>query len=203
MNVAADSEIGGSKRDAILKAASKVFLEVGFGAASMDTIANEAQVSKQTVYNHFGSKEELFAAMVRGSCEQMLTAFAEAAKQGNPERTLRAIAHLHMSVMSSSDKQALRRILMAEAPRFPDLARIYYQSGPEQTRKFVADYLAEQGRRGTLKLDNPRILTEQFFGMLYSCWMRVEWGIEAAPTSDVQEQYIDSAVSMIMRACKP
>jgi TetR/AcrR family transcriptional regulator, mexJK operon transcriptional repressor len=200
MNTITDTTISGSKRDAILDAARKVFLEVGFGAASMDTIASEAKVSKQTVYNHFGSKEDLFAAMIRNSCEQMTLAFAEAAKDGNPEKTLRAIGRVHASFMSSDDKHALRRILMAEAPRFPDLARIYYESGPELTRKFVADYLAEQTRLGTLRVDNPRITTEQFFGMLYSCRMRSEFGMGAPPSDEEVEKYIENAVQMLVRA---
>jgi len=97
LNAAADSP---GKRAVILEAAKKVFLEVGFGAASMDAIANEAKVSKQTVYNHFGSKEELFAAMVRDTCDSMTMAFAEAARDGNPENTLRAIAQRFMDTTS-------------------------------------------------------------------------------------------------------
>lgn len=188
------------KRDLILEAARKVFLDVGFGAASMDSIAGEARVSKQTVYNHFGSKEDLFAAMIRNSCEHMTLAFAEAAKDRDPEQTLLAIARVHASFMSSDDKHALRRILMAEASRFPELARIYYEAGPERTRKFVANYLAEQTRLGTLNVPNPRITTEQFFGMLYSCRMRSEFGMGAPPSDEEVEQYIQNAVQMVMRA---
>lgn len=186
-----------------MDAAKRVFLEVGFGAASMDAIATAAQVSKQTVYNHFGSKEELFGAMVRGSCDQMIAGFSEAAKGGDPEKTLRAIAELHAEILSSDEKQALRRILMAEAPRFPDLARVYYQSGPELTRKAVADYLAEQTRLGVLKVDNPRLTAEQFFGMLASCRMRSEFGIAPPPTEAEQKQYIDNAVRLVIRASRP
>lgn len=199
MNTVSDNP---GKRGAILDAASKMFLEVGFGAASMDAIATAAKVSKQTVYNHFGSKEELFAAMVRGSCDQMISAFAEAAKDGNPEKTLRTIANLFMSMVSSNEKQSLRRILLAEAPRFPELARIYYQSGPEVTRRFIADYLKAQTQRGVLKVDNPRITAEQFFGMLYSCWTRVDWGMEPPPSKELQGEYIDNAVAMITKACR-
>ncbi|HEX5339539.1 MAG TPA: TetR/AcrR family transcriptional regulator [Gammaproteobacteria bacterium] len=203
MNATADNPAGGGKREAILDAAKKVFLEVGFGAASMDAIAAAAQVSKQTVYNHFGSKEELFGAMVRASCDQMIAGFSEAAKGGDPEKTLRAIAELHASILSSDEKQALRRILVAEAPRFPELARVYYQSGPELTRKAVADYLAEQTRRGVLKVDNPRLTAEQFFGMLSSCRMRSEFGIEPPPSEALQKLYIDNAVALVIKASRP
>lgn len=199
MNASADNTTP-SKRDAILEAAGKVFLEVGFGSASMDTIASEARVSKQTVYNHFGSKEDLFAAMIRRSCDQMTLAFAEAAKAGDPEKTLRAIARHFMSVVFSSEKLSLHRLLMAEVPRFPDLGRIYYQSGPEPIRKFVADYLTEQTRLGKLKVDDPRLTAEQFIGMVTGCRLRAQLGIEGQLSQQELEKYIDNAVNMVMRA---
>lgn len=201
MNAAADNEATGGKREAILKAASKIFLEMGFGAASMDAIAGEAKVSKQTVYNHFGSKEELFAAMVRDSCDSITLAFSEAAKGNNPDATLRTIARHFMNVVFSEEKLAMHRILMAEVPRFPELGRIYYQSGPAIIRQFLADYFKEQNKRGTLKVDNPQYTAEQFIGMVMCCRLRSELGVEPVPTSEVREQYINNAVALIMRAC--
>ena len=200
MNVTADNP---GKRETILEAARKVFLEVGFGAASMDAIANAAQVSKQTVYNHFGSKEELFAAMVRDTCDSMTLAFAEAAKDSNPEKTLRSMARSFMGMVFSEEKLGLHRILMAEVPRFPELGRIFYESGPAVIRQFLTDYFKEQNRRGTLKVDNPKITAEQFISMVTSCRLRSELGVEPLPSGEVREQYINNAVSMIMRACRP
>lgn len=200
MNTAVDNP---GKREVILEAAKKVFLEVGFGAASMDAIANEAKVSKQTVYNHFGSKEELFAAMVRSTCDTMTLAFAEAARARNPEKTLRAIAQQFMNMAFSEDKLAMHRILMAEVPRFPELGRIFYQSGPAVTRRFLADYLKEQNRLGTLKVDNPQVTAEQFISMLTSCRQRFELGIEPIPGAEARERYANNAVTLIVRACAP
>ncbi|MDE2234609.1 MAG: TetR/AcrR family transcriptional regulator [Gammaproteobacteria bacterium] len=203
MNVAAtDSTGSASKRDAILEAANKLFLEVGFGAASMDSIASAAQVSKQTVYNHFGSKEELFAAMVRASCDEMTQAFAQAIKANDPEKALRAMAKLFVDVVFTPDKLAMHRILMAEIPRFPDLGRVYYQSGPAIIRKFLADYFTEQNRRGSLKVDDPQIAAEQFISMVTSNRLRVDVGVDPMPSDAVKQRYIDNAVTLIMRACK-
>ena len=200
MNAAADNP---GKHEVILEAAKKLFLEVGFGAASMDAIANEAQVSKQTVYNHFGSKEELFAAMVRTSLDQTTLAFNEAAKSGDPEKTLRAIGQRFMSMVFAEDKLAMHRILMAEVPRFPELGKVFYQSGPAVIRRFLADYFKEQNKRGTLKVENPQVTAEQFFGMITSCRLRSDLGVEPPPGSEVREQYINNAVTLIMRACAP
>ncbi len=204
MNVVAEADSTGNvgKRDAILEAANKVFLEVGFGAASMDSIASAAQVSKQTVYNYFGSKEELFAAMVRASCDEMTLAFAQAIKDSDPEKALRAMARLFVDVVFTPEKLAMHRTMLAEIPRFPDLGRVYYHSGPAIIRKFLADYFTEQNRRGALKVDDPQIAAEQFISMVTCNRLRVDVGVEPIPSDGVKQRYIDNAVNLIMRACR-
>ena len=189
-----------AKREAILDAARAVFLEVGFGAASMDAIANAAKVSKQTVYNHFGSKEELFAAMIRSSCDRMLAAMEQAAKSGKPEDTLRAVAWQVMDKLFSKDRMSLYRILMAEVQRFPELGKIFYECGPQVTRKYLADYFTEQNGRGLMRVENPRTAAEQFFGMLSGCHFRAQLGIETAPSREVIDEYVESSVALVMRA---
>ena len=191
------------KREAILEAAHKVFMEVGFGTTSMDTIAAEAKVSKQTVYNHFGSKEELFAAMVRYYVDQKLTVFNEAAKGGKPEETLRAIAHQFLDHGAAEQRVAMYRVLMAEAPRFPELGDIFYSAGPAVVRKYLADYLAEQHARGLMRVENPTLASEQFFGMLNGCQLKAQLGIERLPTKQAIDAYIDHAVMLMMRALAP
>ena len=192
-----------AKRDAILEAARKVFMDVGFGAASMDSIANEAKVSKQTVYNHFGSKEELFAAMVRYYVEQKLIVFSEAAKSGGPEETLKAMAHQFLDHGSAEQRVAMYRILMAESPRFPELGSIFYDAGPAVVRKFLADYLAEQHKRGTLNVVDPALAAEQFYGMLNGCQLKAQLGIERMPNKQAIDAYIDHAVMLMMKALAP
>ena len=192
-----------AKRDAILEAARKVFMEVGFGTASMDTIATEAKVSKQTVYNHFGSKEELFAAMIRYWVDQKLTVFSETAKLGRPEDTLRAMAHQFLDHGSAEQRVSMYRILMGESSRFPELGQIFYKSGPAVVRKFLADYLAEQHKRGVLHVDDPVLATEQFFGMLNGCQFKAQLGIEKLPNKQAIDAYIDHAVMIWIRALAP
>lgn len=192
-----------AKREAILEAARKVFMEVGFGAASMDAIANEAKVSKQTVYNHFGSKEELFAAMIRYWVDQKLVVMSEAAKQVRPEDTLRSMAHQFLDHGSAEQRVAMYRILMAESPRFPELGNIFYGAGPAVVRKFVADYLAEQHKRGTLHVVDPQLTAEQFFGMLNGCQLKAQLGIERLPNKQAIDAYIDHAIMLMMKALAP
>ena len=192
-----------AKREAILEAARKVFLDVGFGAASMDTIANVAKVSKQTVYNHFGSKEELFAAMIKSYVEQKLVVFTEAAKSGRPEETLRAIAHQFLDPGAAEQRVAMYRILMGEAPRFPELGGIFYGAGPAVVRKFLADYLAEQHRRGIMRVENPALAAELFYGMLNGCQLKAQLGTDRLPDKQAIDAYIEHAVGLMMRGLAP
>ncbi|HEV2320928.1 MAG TPA: TetR/AcrR family transcriptional regulator [Gammaproteobacteria bacterium] len=189
-----------AKREAILEGARRVFLDVGFGVASMDAIAVAAKVSKQTVYNHFGSKEELFAAMIRSTCDRMLVAFEEAAKSGKPEETLRAMAHQVIDRVLDRDRLSLYRILIAEGQRFPELGQIFYECGPQVTRKYLADYFAEQNARGTMHVEDPAIAAEQFFGILSGCNFKAQLGIEPAPTRGFIDRYVENAVALMMRA---
>jgi AcrR family transcriptional regulator len=191
------------KREAILEAARKVFMEVGFGDASMDNIANVAKVSKQTVYNHFGSKEELFEAMIRYWVDQKLVVFNETAKQGKPEDTLRTIAHQFLDHDNAEQRVSMYRILMGESPRFPELGDIFYKAGPAVVRRFLADYLADQHKRGILRVENPVLASEQFFGMLNGCQFKAQLGIEPLPNKQAVDAYIDHAVMLMMRACSP
>jgi|SRR5882724_2239185 len=191
------------KRDAILEASRKVFMEVGFGATSMDAIAAEAKVSKQTVYNHFGSKEELFAAMIRYWVEQKLVVFNEAARSGKPQDTLRIMAHQFLDHGSAEQRVAMYRILMAESPRFPELGEIFYSAGPAVVRKFLADYLADQDKRGTLHVENPQLAAEQFFGMLNGCQLKAQLGIDRLPNKQAIDAYIEHAVMLMMKALAP
>src|SRR5579859_1001223 len=188
------------KREAILEAAHRVFLEIGFGATSMDAIAVAAKVSKQTVYNHFGSKEELFAAMIRSACDRMLTAVEEDARSGRPEDTLKAKARQVMNKVLDRNHLSLYRIVMAEAQRFPELGQIFYECGPQVTRKYLADYFIEQNAQGTMHVANPAITADQFFGLLSGCKLKAQLGLEPTPSAEFVETYIENAVSLMMSA---
>jgi AcrR family transcriptional regulator len=157
-----------AKREAIVAAAAEVFLEMGFGAASMDAIARTAGVSKATIYSHFTNKQALFGAIMQGRCGRMIdTAFsaADLAARG-PEAALTLIGRQFLDLLLTPGSLPLYRLVLAEAPRFPELGQVFYRSGPDRVAGALAAYLEEQHRRGALKVDDPRLAAEQFFGMV-------------------------------------
>jgi TetR/AcrR family transcriptional regulator, mexJK operon transcriptional repressor len=158
--------VSAPKHDAILDAAKRVFLRAGY-SASMDLVAAEAGVSKQTVYNHFGSKEGLFRAIVEHVSGELLDVLVERdSARPDPAATLEAIARRFLTLLLTPSYLALHRMLVAEAPRFPDLAREIYAGGPARAASELALYLAEESRKGTLAVADPALAAEQFFGAL-------------------------------------
>lgn len=157
----------GSKPAQVLAAARAEFLRHGFAATSMDTIARVAGVSKATVYAHFGSKEELFAAMVATNCRRIAESLAEETLEGLPVRAaLTQIGRQFLTFLLSPDTQAIYRVVVSETPRFPDLGRRFYAAGPQNTRGRIARYLERAAGRGLIRLDDPARATEMFLGML-------------------------------------
>jgi TetR/AcrR family transcriptional repressor of mexJK operon len=154
------------KHDLILAAAERVFLREGY-SASMDLVAAEAGVSKQTVYNHFASKDGLFRAIVDDLSNDLLHVLVDGSGgASDPAATLEALARRFLKLLLMPSSIALHRMLVAEAPRFPDLAREIYIGGPERAVQQLAAYLEEESRRGRLAVEDPMLAAEQFFGAL-------------------------------------
>ncbi|MGX1268414.1 TetR/AcrR family transcriptional regulator [Streptomyces phaeoluteigriseus] len=142
------------KRRAIVRAARELFLREGFGVG-MDAIAAEAGVSKVTVYNHFGSKEALFTAVITSALDEPLGQASSAALEKLPDAEdlrgalLDAARTWVHAVRTNKDVIALRNLMVAEQHRFPELGQAWHGRGPEAHHPAVSGALrtlADQGR---------------------------------------------------------
>jgi TetR/AcrR family transcriptional regulator, mexJK operon transcriptional repressor len=160
------------KREAILDAARTVFLRKGYGGASMDEVAALAAVSKQTVYKHFADKRGLFTAIVTGDIEtaETLTHDMVAAlpETEDVEKDLRAFARRHVADVTQPHLVRLRRLVIAEAERFPEVAQTWYASGPERAHAVLAEQFRKLGRRGMLRVDDPLLAAQHFNWLILS-----------------------------------
>jgi TetR/AcrR family transcriptional repressor of mexJK operon len=114
------------KRDAIARAALTLFTIDGYERTSVDAIATEAGVSKRTVYSHYGDKETLFLSVVRETYEGMLTRIGEIVDHVPWDRDLgaaltRCATDITRSIVRSPERATLARLLITEAPHFPDV----------------------------------------------------------------------------------
>jgi AcrR family transcriptional regulator len=192
-----------SKRAQIMTAASQCFLEVGFGAASMDAIAQRARVSKATVYAHFASKEELFGTIIAERCR---TAFGENSpirlEHADVAAVLTAAGRRFVELLLSAEGLAMYRLVVAEAPRFPEIGRVFYEAGPAPLYQQLSAYMAEADRRGWLAVAEPRLAAEQFLGMLKGdSFLKRVLGLPG--DGEGLEREIAAAVAVIMKAYAP
>jgi AcrR family transcriptional regulator len=155
------------RRQTILQAARASFMEHGYAATSMSAIAADLGGSKTTLWSHFPSKEELFAAVLEeeiGRFRAELLATLELS--GGLEETLRAFCRALLAKISKPDSIRLHRIIAAEAGRFPELGRIFYERAPRQTQQRLAAFLADAMARGALREADPLLAAQQLLALL-------------------------------------
>ena len=124
------------KRLAILEAAMKTFLSKGFLGASMDEIAALAEVSKQTVYKQYSNKEALFVEMVTSmtntASDQVHREMPEFTSHTELKEYLQLYAVRQLSIVLTPRLMQLRRLVIGEVSRFPEMAQILYERGPQR-----------------------------------------------------------------------
>ena len=195
-----------ASRGVILHAATTLFLRSGYLGTSMDEIAALASVSKQTVYTHFADKEQLFSELILGNIarvEEFASTLTRALDDSTDlERDLRDLARSYITTVIQPDVLALRRLVIAEAGRFPELARTYYQHVPEQVFTLLAASLQQLADRGCARLEDPRLAARQFAWLVLAipldkAMFNGESGVFSAPEI---ERIADSAVQVFLAA---
>ncbi|MBI5340975.1 MAG: TetR/AcrR family transcriptional regulator [Mycolicibacterium rufum] len=155
-----------AKQDAILSAGRELFLAHGFRGTSVDQIAGEASVSKQTVYKHFGDKRELLMAIVASVVDTTALPFAERVavlrQTDDVETDLIELGAEYLRSVLSEPVVQLRRLVIAEAAHLPELAALYYDHAPARTLHALADLFGHLDGRGVLTVAEPGLAAEHF-----------------------------------------
>jgi AcrR family transcriptional regulator len=153
------------RRETILKVAREVFFEQGYTAASMSTIAARLGGSKGTLYNYFKSKEELFEAQVRERCGSAADRISDLSTDGEPVELLTRLGEQYLGHLYSEETVQMFRILVAEAQRSPELARVFYEVGPARGQQGLQDYLEAAKTRGAVDIPDCALAAEQFLSL--------------------------------------
>lgn len=176
MSAAGATDLTGSrgridKRQAILDAAFAVFAREGYVQAGVDAIAAEAGVAKATVYNHFGDKETVLrqtvALLAEQALAQNLAAVERLTDTGGDLRELLEDVGLSLAHCYCDERSwTLRRLLLAEFGRFPDLIGVVYGQVNDRVIEALADRLARLALAGRLRVTDPVAAAEQFAALL-------------------------------------
>jgi TetR/AcrR family transcriptional repressor of mexJK operon len=154
------------KRRAILNAATEVFLQKGYLATNMDEIAALAAVSKQTVYKNFASKETLFVEIVSSvanrASDRVHSEMPDLAEGEDMAEYLRRYAYRQLTIVLTPRVMQLRRLVIGEVGRFPELARALFDGGPRRAMAAMAVLFERLSDRGVLAIDDPAVAASQF-----------------------------------------
>lgn len=186
------------KRAAILEAATRLFLEHGYSGVSLARIAEAAGVSSATLFKRFPTKAALFEAIVT---EYWALPGHEAVEPepGNPRKGLTTIGRDYVELLSQPQMVSLFRLVIAEAPRFPELAKAHFALGKAPYFEGVRAYLREEDAIGTLRVADAGSATTQFLGMVanFAFWPRLllpNW----SPSKAALRKAVDEAVETML-----
>jgi TetR/AcrR family transcriptional repressor of mexJK operon len=194
------------KRREILEAARTVFFRNGYAGTSMDEIAALAAVSKQTVYRHFADKEALFSELVIATVEAVSDPVHDEVlnlqDSGDVEADLRGLARRQLAKVMQPQVLQLRRMVIGEASRFPDLGRTFYEKGPWRTIGALAAVFEQLAERGALELDDPTVAAEHFNWLIMSIPLNraMFLGDDEPPSAAELERYADAGVRVFLAA---
>ncbi|MBC2772166.1 TetR/AcrR family transcriptional regulator [Rhizobium sp. AQ_MP] len=151
------------KRGQILDGAHRVFMKMGYDAASMNDVTREAGVSKGTIYVYFQSKEDLFAALIERAKGLFTESMRELlAQHPEPEEGLRLFAGAFVDQIFNSEMIPAMRILLGVVDRMPSLCQRFFAGSPSNARTVLKDYLDQQVAGGRLDIDDTSLAATQF-----------------------------------------
>lgn len=174
---------GRARLTRILNAATELFLKVGYEQASIDAILLQSGGSKSTLYAYFPTKKDLFRAVVDNVVDNSDIS-SSLDVTANARTVLTEFAVSRQRVVLSPRFRAVLGLVIMERERFPELARTYWERGPEKSQRQLTTYLGALKHREILAIDDPEEAAEYFIGMLFQHWNKPLLYVSLPPPSD-------------------
>lgn len=186
---------------AILETAGRLLMLHGLQGVTMAQIAKAADVSKLTVYNHFGSKGQLFQSVLRHECEKHIgqPLFGQLAGE-NPRAELSQIGRAFIDIFYSPGATALYRIAIAEGTKNQEVSQLYYEAAPRRVLDHFKSYLGRLELTGQFKFCDLEEAADLFFVLLLGdSHMRVLLGLQERPTESKLKSLMDRSVEIFIQ----
>lgn len=196
------------KHRLILEAATRIFLERGYEGTTMDEVAGAAQVSKPTLYRHFTDKERLYAEIIQATTDDvdalMRLVSEELGDMSDPKDALGRLARKLIAALMQPELLRLRRLVIANAERFPEIGRTWFQQGFGRVLTILASCFERYRQRGLLTCDDPLLAAHHFTGLLL--WIpinRAMFSGELASSPGDLERHAQAAVAAFLSGYGP
>jgi AcrR family transcriptional regulator len=195
-------ELDSAKRRQILDGARRVFFERGFEAASMDAITRAAGVSKATIYAYFPSKDDLIAALVTVEKREQAERFALPPDDERPvAEVLTELGTRTILAMARPEAVQRLRLVVGLAPKMPEIARAFFEDGPQFSTRRLGDYLARLVAEGRLTAADPYRAARQFLDLCLADTSRaIIFGMDPAVSPEAAAAHAAMATETFLRA---
>lgn len=194
-----------AKRKQIIEGARRVFISMGFDAASMNDITREAGVSKGTIYVYFANKEELFEALIDEERNIIFANLYEALERGDPIReTLIHYGTALARKITSPTVLRAQRTVIGICERMPELGRRFYERGPKRGHEKLAIYLKKAVEAGLLDIGDVYLAAYQLADLcMAGLFRQYLFGFRSEPLGDDEIAHVvTSGVDMFLNAYK-
>lgn len=193
------------KQAAILCAAKQHFLQHGFDRANLDAIAESANVSKLTIYSHFGSKDELFKSVIASKCcDLQHSDNYEQLKKLPPREALMQIGRQFLDMIFLPDTMDMHRIIISESTEKPKISQLVYEAGPKPAKAAFASFLQSLHEKGDIEVDDAARATQHFFHLLKGeRYFTVLMNLEKLPNAREKAAHLKDCVTLFLRAYAP
>jgi len=189
----------------IVSAATEIFLQEGFAAASMDKIVERASVSKRTLYNYYRSKDEIFVSVMRSLLGSIFDNFSpERAGPADLAEQLRLVGRELLRLANAPTTLSLFRIIASEAQRFPKLAAEFFEQSFENVIEGIASILDRENGKSGVDIPDPRQAGEYYLDLLTgTAYLRVVFGTAPPLGEKSISQRTDRALRYFFEAYVP
>lgn len=185
---------GRQRRETLLREATDLFIENGYANTSLDDIIDRSGGSRATIYSAFGGKEGLLQAVIGRFTDEFQEHLDAVDFDHKPlEQGLQLIGREFLQMILSPIALGMFRVIVAEAPRLPEVGRAYYQSGVARIQDRLCRYLIARSTAGEMCLENPQLATAQFLAMLKA---DLQIGALMGPCCEPTEEQIEASVAM-------
>jgi len=196
-------QIDVAKNEAILDAAVAAMGERGV-AVSLEEVARRAGVSKQTIYNHYGSKAELLRALMARRVDAITAPLEMPGAADHPQQALAGFARTMMSALLDPNAIAFMRVIVLSAAELPELAETFYSAGRQNSRARLAQFLARETAAGRLDTPDPALAADFFSGMVVGTYQfALTLGLNPNLTAKDIDRIADEAAGRFLRAFAP
>jgi AcrR family transcriptional regulator len=190
------------RRTEIQEIAGPLFLKNGYEGTSMSQIASAVGGSKATLYTYFDSKEKLFEAYMEMRVHQEAADVFEFPETTDTmRRVLTRFGLKFLDMTTGEESRTLLRLLYHEAPRFPEIGRIFYDLCLSSGRKRLTEYLIRAEAEGMLRVPDPVLAAEQFLTLCQAkIVMELMLCVQREISPNEAEEIVKAAVSTFLAA---